>query len=56
VGDIITRVQENQKIQLFLTLSGLLLVGCPDDFVYLGLMIYYNWKLTLLVLGIIPRL
>ncbi len=55
VGDIITRVQENQKIQLFLTrqavtawLDALLAV------VYIGLMAYYNWRLTLLVVALIP--
>ena len=55
VGDIITRVQENQKIQHFLIgqvmLSWLNLVS---GFVYLCLMLYYNWQLTLLVLAIIP--
>jgi ATP-binding cassette, subfamily B, bacterial HlyB/CyaB len=55
VGDIITRVQENQKIQSFLMrqvvstwLDALMAI------VYLGLMLYYNWQLTLLVLGLIP--
>lgn len=57
VGDIITRVQENRKLQLFLTrravtawLDALLV------FVYLGLMAYYNWQLTLLVVALIPPL
>lgn len=55
VGDIITRIQENQNIKSFITrqaistwLDAIMIV------VYLGLMIYYNWKLTLLVLAIIP--
>ncbi len=55
VGDIITRVQENQKIQSFLMqqvvstwLDALMAI------VYLGLMLYYNWQLTLLVLCLIP--
>jgi HlyB family type I secretion system ABC transporter len=55
VGDIITRVQENQKIQSFLMrqvvstwLDALMAI------VYLGLMLYYNWQLTILVLCIIP--
>lgn len=55
VGDILTRVQENQKIQRFLigqvVLSWLNFV---TGFVYLGLMLYYNWKLTLLVIALIP--
>ncbi len=55
VGDIITRVQENQKIQSFLMrqvvstwLDALMAI------VYLGLMLYYNWQLTILVLCLIP--
>jgi len=55
VGDILTRVQENQKIQRFLI--GQVLLAWLDfvtGFVYLGLMLYYNWKLTLLVLLLIP--
>jgi subfamily B ATP-binding cassette protein HlyB/CyaB len=57
VGDIITRVQENQKIQRFL-ISQLLLawLDLMMGFVYLGLMLYYNWHLTLLVLALIPPL
>ena len=55
VGDIVTRVQENQKIQRFLIgqvmLSWLNLVS---GFVYLCLMLYYNWQLTVLVLSLIP--
>lgn len=55
VGDIITRVQENQKIQQFLTRQVVLawldmLMGAA----YLGLMAYYNWSLTLLVLALVP--
>lgn len=55
VGDIITRVQEAQKIQVFLTRKAVL--TCLDAlmvFVYVGLMSYYNWQLTLLVLSLIP--
>ena len=55
VGDITTRVQESQKLQRFLTrqvaitwLDALMAGG------YVGLMAYYNWRLTLLVLGLIP--
>ncbi|AFY32654.1 peptidase domain-containing ABC transporter [Calothrix sp. PCC 7507] len=55
VGDIITRVQENQKIQLFLTRQA---VGAWLDalmaIVYVGLMFYYNWQLSLLVLALLP--
>ncbi|WP_088891576.1 ABC transporter transmembrane domain-containing protein [Leptolyngbya ohadii] len=55
VGDIVTRVQENHKVQLFLTrqvfATGL---DALMAFVYVGLMFYYNWQLTILVLGILP--
>ncbi|MEB3357022.1 MAG: peptidase domain-containing ABC transporter [Synechococcales bacterium] len=55
VGDIITRVQENQKIQHFLIGQVVLAwLNFVTGFVYLGLMLYYNWRLTLLVLGLIP--
>lgn len=55
VGDIITRVQENEKIQQFLI--GQVLLAWLDvvtGIIYLCLMLYYNWQLTLLVLAIIP--
>lgn len=55
VGDVITRIQENQKVQMFLVrqavstwLDALMAV------LYLGLMFYYNWRLTLLVIALIP--
>lgn len=55
VGDIITRVQENQKIQRFLIQQVMLTwLNLITGFLYLGLMLYYNWRLTLLVLGLIP--
>ncbi|HEY9905716.1 MAG TPA: peptidase domain-containing ABC transporter [Candidatus Sericytochromatia bacterium] len=57
VGDIITRVQENQKLQLFLTRKAVTAwLDAGMVFVYLGLMFYYNWQLTLLVLVLIPPL
>lgn len=55
VGDIITRVNENQKIQQFLVSKGM--VSWLDllmSVVYLGLMFYYNWRLTVLILALIP--
>jgi ATP-binding cassette, subfamily B, bacterial HlyB/CyaB len=55
VGDILTRVQENQKIQRFLI--GQVVLAWLDlvtGFVYLGLMLYYNQRLTGLVLLLIP--
>lgn len=55
VGDILTRVSENEKIQRFLL--GQVVLAWLDffmGFIYLGLMFYYNWKLTLLVIALIP--
>jgi len=55
VGDIITRVQENQKIQQFLVGRLILAwLGVLTGFVYLALMLYYKWQLTLLILAMIP--
>ncbi|MBV8886570.1 MAG: peptidase domain-containing ABC transporter [Chroococcidiopsidaceae cyanobacterium CP_BM_RX_35] len=55
VGDIITRVQENQKIQMFLTRKAITAwLDALMAIVYVGLMAYYNWHLTLLVLALIP--
>ena len=55
VGDIISRVQENRKIQQFLTGETLsILLDLLTMFVYAGLMFWYSWKLALLVLIIIP--
>jgi ATP-binding cassette subfamily B protein len=55
VGDIVTRVQENQKIQRFLVGRVILAwLSVLTGFVYLALMLYYNWKLTLLVVALIP--
>ena len=55
VGDIITRVQENQKIQQFLIGQVMLSwLNMVSGLVYLCLMLYYNWQLTLLVIALIP--
>ncbi|MBT9314461.1 ABC transporter transmembrane domain-containing protein [Leptothoe spongobia] len=55
VGDILTRVQENSKITRFLIGQIVLAwLNLLTGVVYLGLMLYYNWQLTLLVLGLIP--
>ncbi len=55
VGDIITRVQENRKIQIFLTRQAILAwLDALMAIVYIGLMFYYNWHLTLLVIALIP--
>jgi ATP-binding cassette, subfamily B, bacterial HlyB/CyaB len=55
VGDIITRIQENSKIQMFLIRQAVSTwLDAIMAIVYLGLMFYYNWKLALLVLSLIP--
>ncbi len=55
VGDIISRVQENRKIQRFLTGEALsILLDLLTVFIYLGLMFWYSWKMALLVLAIVP--
>jgi ATP-binding cassette, subfamily B, bacterial HlyB/CyaB len=55
VGDIISRVQENRKIQRFLSGEALsILLDLLTVFIYVGLMFWYNWKMALLVLVIVP--
>ncbi|MDV3349489.1 peptidase domain-containing ABC transporter [Leptothoe sp. LEGE 181152] len=55
VGDITTRVEEGQKIQLFLTRQLVIVwLDVVMMVVYIALMAYYNWHLTLLVLAFIP--
>jgi len=55
VGDIISRVQENQKIQRFLTGEALsILLDLLTVFIYVGLMFWYSWKMALLALVIVP--
>ncbi|WP_293152611.1 MULTISPECIES: ABC transporter transmembrane domain-containing protein [unclassified Microcoleus] len=55
VGDILTRVQENQKIQSFLTRQAITAwLDALMAVVYIGLMFYYNWRLAFLVLALIP--
>lgn len=55
VGDIISRVQENRKIQRFLSGEALsILLDLVTVFIYVGLMFWYSWKMALLVLVILP--
>ncbi|WP_013321446.1 peptidase domain-containing ABC transporter [Gloeothece verrucosa] len=55
VGDIISRVQENRKIQSFLSGEALaILLDLLTVFIYVGLMFWYSWKMALLVLVIVP--
>jgi HlyB family type I secretion system ABC transporter len=55
VGDIISRVQENRKIQRFLTGESLsIFLDLLTVFIYVGLMLWYSWKMALLTLLIVP--
>lgn len=55
VGDIISRIQENRKIQRFLTGEALSTVlDLLTVFIYVGLMFWYSWKMALLTLVIVP--
>jgi HlyB family type I secretion system ABC transporter len=55
VGDILARVQENQKLRRFLTGEAITFVlDLLTIFVYIALMLQYSWKMALLVLLIIP--
>ncbi|MFN6518650.1 MAG: peptidase domain-containing ABC transporter [Nostoc sp. CreGUA01] len=55
VGDIISRVQENRKIQSFLSGEALsILLDLLTVFIYVGLMFWYSWKMASLALLIIP--
>jgi ATP-binding cassette, subfamily B, bacterial HlyB/CyaB len=55
VGDIISRIQENKKIQRFLTGEAVsVLLDLLTVFIYMGLMFWYSWKLALLTLVILP--
>ncbi|BAY28581.1 bacteriocin-processing peptidase [Nostoc carneum NIES-2107] len=55
VGDIVSRVQENQKIQRFLTGEALsIILDLLTVFIYVGLMFWYSWQMALLALAIVP--
>jgi ATP-binding cassette subfamily B protein len=55
VGDIISRIQENNKIQSFITGQSLgVLLDLLSVFVYATLMFVYSWKLALATLISIP--
>ena len=55
VGDIISRIQENHKIQNFITGQSLgVLLDLMSVFVYATLMFIYSWKLALVTLISIP--
>lgn len=55
VGDIISRIQENQKIQRFLTGETLSIVlDMLTLVVYLSIMFWYSWSMTVFVLLTVP--
>lgn len=55
VGDIVSRIQENQKIQQFLTGETLSIVlDLLTVVIYAGLMFWYNWRMALLGLMTVP--
>ena len=55
VGDILTRIQENSKIQKFLVRQAVSVwLDAAMAFVYVGLMLYYNAQLAFLVIAMIP--
>jgi HlyB family type I secretion system ABC transporter len=57
VGDITSRIEENQKIRAFLTGGALTtLLDVMTVFVYIGLMCWYSWKMAAIALALIPLL
>ncbi|MDY6900483.1 MAG: peptidase domain-containing ABC transporter, partial [Cyanobacteriota bacterium] len=55
VGDITSRIQENQSIQSFLTGETLsIILDLLTVVIYMGMMFWYNWQLAILVLCIVP--
>ena len=55
VGDIISRMQENRKIQRFLSGEALsILLDLLTVFIYVGLMFWYSSSMALLALLIVP--
>jgi ATP-binding cassette, subfamily B, bacterial HlyB/CyaB len=55
VGDILTRIQENSKIQQFLVRQAVSVwLDAAMAIVYIGLMFYYNAQLAILVICMIP--
>lgn len=55
VGDIVSRIQENQKIQNFLTGQTLsVILDLLTLVIYLALMFWYSWRMALFVLFTVP--
>ena len=57
VGDITSRIQENEKISRFLTGEALTtILDLLTVFIYVGLMLVYSWQMALITLGSITLL
>ncbi|MCU0552389.1 MAG: peptidase domain-containing ABC transporter [Leptolyngbya sp. Prado105] len=55
VGDITSRIQENRKIRSFLTSDALTtLLDLLTVVIYVGLMFWYSWQMTVLALLVVP--
>jgi len=55
VGDITSRINENRKIRTFITGDAITtFLDILSIFVYIGLMLWYSWKLSLMALVVIP--
>ncbi len=55
VGDITSRIRENRKIRSFITGDAITtILDILSVFVYLILMFWYSWQMSLLALAIIP--
>lgn len=55
VGDITSRIDENRKVRRFLTSDAITtILDLMTVFVYLGLMFWYSWQMSLMTLIIIP--
>jgi len=54
VGDILSQIQENPKIHRFLSRQAITtILDGLTTFLYFGLMAYYSWQLTLLVVSFV---
>ena len=55
VGDITSRIRENRKIRSFITGDAITtLLDILSVFVYVILMVWYSWQMSLLALAVIP--
>ena len=55
VGDITSRIDENRKIRDFITGDAIsTMLDVLSVFIYISLMLWYSWQLTLMALAVIP--